>query len=344
MRKFQFLLIIFLLLSVLLAASCVTINPPAQSPAPTPESQPVAIEAFISTPDWQPSYTIADLAQAKAELSKFFEDAYYAERPYVAEKYKPHDLAALKRALSDMNQLPWKYKAGYFDCSEMSALVQLYLKVAGFDPVIVLGKDPEIQGAGHAWNTIFLQSGAVPIEPTGLCIPKATGNVYGQVVMNYGDYLRSGWVLRDIYEAWVWRPHEFDWWNSYALSMDELFGEPPGPAPAPTPKRESYMPTPAPTPTPINLTASVEILAGKFYPGELEVKVGTTVTWTNKSMVGYRLEGEGGINSPLLNKNDTYSFTFNQAGTFRYHVRFRSTAFGGEGEIAITGGQIVVVP
>lgn len=338
----------------LLGSSCITINPapaPAPASAPTPEPQPIDIEAFISTPDWQPSYTIADLAQAKAELANFFEESYYAERTYVAEKYKPHDLATLKQALSDMNQLPWKYKAGYFDCSEMSALVQLYLKVAGFDAVIVLGRDPEVQGAGHAWNTIFLQSGAVPIEPTSLSIPKATGNIYGQppnqVVMNYGDYLRSGWVLRDIYEAWVWRPHEFDWWNSYALSMDELFGVPPTPVPAPTPApapKPTPAPIPAPVPTPTRLTTSVEILAGKFYPARIEVKVGTIVTWTNKSMVGYCLEGEGGINSPLLDKYDTYSFTFNQAGTFSYHARFRSTALGGEGEVAITGGQVVVLP
>lgn len=256
---------LFLLIAIVLALvsstiSCIPTSPPTLAPAEpapaptpplTPEPQPIDIEAYISTPDLQPSYTIADLAQAKAELSNIFKEDYYAQRTYITEKYKPHDLAALKQALADMNQLPWKYKADYFDCSEMSALVQLYLKVAGFDALIVFGRDPKVQGPGHAWNIVFLQQPefeAVPVEPTSLSIPKATGNVYGeppnQVVMNYGDYLRSGWVLRDIYEAWVWKPQEFDWWSSYALSMDELFGKPPALIPTPTP---------APSPQPFEL-------------------------------------------------------------------------------------------
>jgi len=259
MKLFLLIAIVFAL--VVSTISCIPTSPPTLAPAEpapaptpplTPEPQPIDIEAYISTPDLQPSYTIADLTQAKAELRNIFKEDYYAQRIYITEKYKPHDLAALKQALADMNQLPWKYKADYFDCSEMSALVQLYLKVAGFDALIVFGRDPKVQGPGHAWNIVFLQQPefeAVPVEPTSLSIPKATGNVYGeppnQVVMNYGDYLRSGWVLRDIYEAWVWKSQEFDWWSSYALSMDELFGKPPALIPTPTPA-----PTPAPAPAP----------------------------------------------------------------------------------------------
>jgi hypothetical protein len=200
----------------------------------------------------QPSYTIAELAEAKAKLSTFFKENYYTSRPYVTDKYKSHDLTALKQALADMSQLPWRYKAGYFDCSEMSALVELYLEVAGFDTVIVIGRDPQVQGPGHAWVVVFLSQGAVPVEATALAIPKPTGNIYGQppnqVVMNYGDYLRSGWVLRDIYEAVIYNPGDFDWWNSYPLSLDELFGKPPStatPTPIPSPVPAEYLELPS---------------------------------------------------------------------------------------------------
>ena len=265
MKWYRCLSIIILIVVVLSTVGCITINPtpapspapiPAPTPTPSPKQQRIDLEKYMATPDLQPSYTIADLTRAKAELSNFFEEDYYAERLYVSEKYRPHDLAALKRAIVDMNQLPWTYKSSVFDCSEMSAIVQLYLKVAGFDTVMVIGSDPAAQGAGHAWPIVFLQQPtfqAVPVEATSLSIPKATGNVYGappnQVVMDYEDYLKSGWVLRDIYEAWVWGSgqgeNEFDWWNSYPLSVDELFGKARRvPTPTPTPS-----PTPTPTPT-----------------------------------------------------------------------------------------------
>jgi hypothetical protein len=222
--------------------------PPEPTPPPSPAEDLPDIEAFVSTPDWQPSYTIAELTEIKLQMSQFFNEDYYGSRPHLSDKYDPHDLQALKQVLKDMKELPWQYQAGYFDCSEMSALVELYLEVAGFDTVIVSGRDPAVQGPGHAWVVVFLEQPefeAIPVEATSLSIPRKTGNIYSNgVVMNYADYLRSGWVLRDIYEAEAYRPQEFDWWNSYPLTLDEIFGEPPAPTPAPTP-------TPTPVPTPV---------------------------------------------------------------------------------------------
>ena len=229
-------------------------EPPPLSPSPPPEGLS-DIEAFVATPDWQPSYTIAELTRIKEQMSKFFKEDYYGSRPYVSDEYSPNNLQALKQVLKDMKKLPWQYQAGYFDCSEMSALVELYLEVAGFDTVIVSGRDPAVQGPGHAWVVVFLENPAfqaVPVEATSLSIPKKTGNIYSNgVVMNYDDYLRSGWVLRDIYEAEAHRPQEFDWWNSYPLTLREVFGEPPAPVPAPAPTPSpAPIPTPAPAPTP----------------------------------------------------------------------------------------------
>lgn len=62
-----------------------------------------------------------------------------------------------------------------------------------------------------------------------------------------------------------------------------------------------------------------------FSPSPITVKKGTAVTWTNKDMAKHNIEmdegqPEGGpAESPLLNKGETYSYTFDTVGTFNYH-------------------------
>jgi amicyanin len=58
-----------------------------------------------------------------------------------------------------------------------------------------------------------------------------------------------------------------------------------------------------------------------FNPGELKVKAGDTVTWTNQDSTPHRIISDTGneLNSQILSQGGTYSHTFNQAGTFTYH-------------------------
>jgi amicyanin len=60
----------------------------------------------------------------------------------------------------------------------------------------------------------------------------------------------------------------------------------------------------------------------EFTPASITVKSGSTVTWTNMDDVPHTVTSTGqppaAINSPTLQKGDTFRFTFNQAGTYNY--------------------------
>jgi amicyanin len=70
-------------------------------------------------------------------------------------------------------------------------------------------------------------------------------------------------------------------------------------------------------------TNTVEIKDYKFGPQNITVKKGTTVTWTNRDDAKHNVvaQGENAANGPkseLLAKDQTYTYTFNTAGTFNY--------------------------
>jgi amicyanin len=56
-----------------------------------------------------------------------------------------------------------------------------------------------------------------------------------------------------------------------------------------------------------------------FLPGTLTVKKGTEVTWTNHDDIPHTVLAIGTkIRSKTLDTDQSYSFTFDQAGTFNY--------------------------
>lgn len=59
-----------------------------------------------------------------------------------------------------------------------------------------------------------------------------------------------------------------------------------------------------------------------FGPKQITVKVGTTVTWTNQDSVKHDIKMENGSSegpsSELLAKGESYSYTFDRAGTYNY--------------------------
>lgn len=71
------------------------------------------------------------------------------------------------------------------------------------------------------------------------------------------------------------------------------------------------------------LPNSVEIENMAFKQNNISVKKGTTVTWTNKDDVQHNINpdqpSDSFKGSELLNKGETYSFTFDTAGTYTYH-------------------------
>ena len=56
-----------------------------------------------------------------------------------------------------------------------------------------------------------------------------------------------------------------------------------------------------------------------FQPAELKIKVGTTVTWTNRDDIPHTVVSAGKFRSKTLDTDDKFSFTFAKAGSFAYH-------------------------
>jgi plastocyanin len=90
----------------------------------------------------------------------------------------------------------------------------------------------------------------------------------------------------------------------------------------------SPVPTPSPTPSPtqagstaITIPVGASTLGNRaFNPADLDVAVGTTVTWTNTDSTAHTTTSDGaGWNSGTLQPRAQFSTTFSSAGTFPYH-------------------------
>lgn len=66
---------------------------------------------------------------------------------------------------------------------------------------------------------------------------------------------------------------------------------------------------------------SVEISNFAFSPATLTIKAGDTVVWTNQDSVSHTVTSDSGseLGSSTLGNGQTYSRTFNTAGTYSYH-------------------------
>lgn len=64
----------------------------------------------------------------------------------------------------------------------------------------------------------------------------------------------------------------------------------------------------------------MQISGSVFSPSKLEVKAGTIVIWKNNGSMEHTVEADDGsfVSNPL-DRGDTFSFTFNTAGSYSYH-------------------------
>jgi plastocyanin len=89
----------------------------------------------------------------------------------------------------------------------------------------------------------------------------------------------------------------------------------PAPAPAPVPA-----PAPAPTPGPTAADVELEISGFAFKPNTITIEVGTTVTWTNMDSAPHTVTTrETLFDSGRMSTGDTFSYTFEQSGTYEYY-------------------------
>lgn len=76
--------------------------------------------------------------------------------------------------------------------------------------------------------------------------------------------------------------------------------------------------------TPV-LAASVSILNFAFSPNVVHLKIGGTVTWTNKDATPHTVTDLGGsFDSGSLATDQTFKRTFATAGTYTYHCTIHS--------------------
>ena len=80
--------------------------------------------------------------------------------------------------------------------------------------------------------------------------------------------------------------------------------------------------------------AGVEAVAVRDYafsPGTLTVPAGTTVTWTNYDVAPHTVTEVSGpvpVSSPELHQGQSWSFTFEQPGTYRYYCAVHPNMLG----------------
>ncbi len=66
----------------------------------------------------------------------------------------------------------------------------------------------------------------------------------------------------------------------------------------------------------------VEIRDFAFSSAKISVKKGTSVRWVNKDSIAHTVTGDrGGPDSPALEKDKAYTYTFNEIGVFDYHCK-----------------------
>jgi plastocyanin len=73
----------------------------------------------------------------------------------------------------------------------------------------------------------------------------------------------------------------------------------------------------------------VSIAGFAFSPANLEVKAGTEVTWTNDDSTQHTVTADdGAFSSPGIDPGKSYSFTFQKAGTYKYHCSIHPSMVG----------------
>ena len=98
--------------------------------------------------------------------------------------------------------------------------------------------------------------------------------------------------------------------------------------------------------TPAGQEANIDLMAFRASPEKLEIKTGTTVTFTNKEAADYPVKSgrheikadDGSFASPSIAPGTRWSHRFNLPGTFTYHCAHHNELAG---QIVVTGTPIV---
>jgi plastocyanin len=92
---------------------------------------------------------------------------------------------------------------------------------------------------------------------------------------------------------------------------------PASPSPSPTPP----VTAPPAAPSSVTIPVGAQSLGNRAYvPGELDIAVGTTVTWMNTDSTSHTsTSNAAGWDSGIVAPGGQFSFAFQNVGTFPYH-------------------------
>jgi plastocyanin len=93
-------------------------------------------------------------------------------------------------------------------------------------------------------------------------------------------------------------------------------------APETAPQQKATPPQQTPPPAPMK--ADVRIEDFMFYPPEIIIAKGGTITWSNKDTYVHTVTS-GDFDSGNLNQGQSFSHTFNEAGTYDYWCKNHAT-------------------
>src|SRR6266550_3839131 len=92
-------------------------------------------------------------------------------------------------------------------------------------------------------------------------------------------------------------------------------------------------------------TSSVNIQGSAFVPPTTTVRVGDTVSWTNRDAFSHTSTSDTGAwNSDVIRAGSSFSFTFRAAGTFTYHCAIHTFMHGTIVVQAVTTPQPTAPP
>ncbi len=81
-----------------------------------------------------------------------------------------------------------------------------------------------------------------------------------------------------------------------------------------------YQQSPAQQGVPVTGVTQLNIQNFAYQPANIQVRAGTTVTWTNQDNVPHSVTFKNGMkDSGLLSQGQSFSYTFNTPGTYQYY-------------------------
>lgn len=103
----------------------------------------------------------------------------------------------------------------------------------------------------------------------------------------------------------------------------------------PTPNPMTQDPSTTQSATEVTADAMVSIEKAGFNPATIQVKAGSTITWTNNDTMAHALSfiGHDDLDSDSLSPGDTYSLTFDTVGSYPYNDPASTSLFSGSVDV-----------